>query len=166
MGGLQQSIIIRNEYFDIIANLSYFPWRPDKIRNGTRRPVPNINWKAFPSQVPGHAATLGSWLSLPPTVRGLAHLGRRHEVVTGVEVRYLRPALYGEIVAVTAWLERMGSRLLRFAYEVRRGDDRLASGATEHVWVERESRRPCRMPAALRQPFATLAGVETPSAGG
>jgi hypothetical protein len=57
LGGLQQSVIIRNEYLDIIANLSYFPWRPDKIRDGTRRPVPNINWKPFPSQVPGHAAS-------------------------------------------------------------------------------------------------------------
>jgi hypothetical protein len=56
-GGLQQSFIIRNKYLDMIANLSYLPGRPDKIRNGTRRPVPNIDWKPFPSQVPSHAAT-------------------------------------------------------------------------------------------------------------
>jgi tetratricopeptide (TPR) repeat protein len=30
--------------------------------------------------IPGLAATLGSWLSLPPLARGLAHLGRRDEV--------------------------------------------------------------------------------------
>ena len=56
-GGLQQSFIIRNKYLDVIANLSYLPGRPDKIRNGTGRPVPNINWEAFPPQVPSQAAT-------------------------------------------------------------------------------------------------------------
>ncbi len=81
-------------------------------------------------------------------------------VVTGVELRYRQPARYGETVAVTAWIERLGSRLARFAYEVRRGDELLATGATEHIWVERESRRPCRIPEVLRLPFARLAGVE------
>jgi acyl-CoA thioester hydrolase len=53
----------------------------------------------------------------------------------------------------------MGSRLMRFAYEVRRGDDLLATGATEHIWVERSSRRPCRMPEVVRGPFGRLAGT-------
>jgi acyl-CoA thioester hydrolase len=81
-------------------------------------------------------------------------------VVTGVEVRYRQPALYGQTVEVTSWIERLGSRLARFAYEVRRGEDLLATGATEHVWVERGSRRPCRIPEPLREPFARLAGGE------
>ena len=67
-------------------------------------------------------------------------------VVTGVEIRYRQPARYGETVRSTAWIERLGSRLTRFAYEVRRGEALLATGATEHLWVERESRTPCRMP--------------------
>jgi acyl-CoA thioester hydrolase len=81
-------------------------------------------------------------------------------VVTGVELRYRQPAHYGQTVVVTTWIERLGSRLARFAYEVRRGEDLLATGATEHVWVERESRRPCRIPDPLRAPFAFLAGEE------
>ncbi|HEV8631221.1 MAG TPA: thioesterase family protein [Thermoanaerobaculia bacterium] len=80
-------------------------------------------------------------------------------VVTAVEVRYRQPARYGETVAVTSWVERAGSRLTRFAYEVTRGADLLATGATEHLWVERQSRRPCRIPEPLRQPFARLAGA-------
>ncbi len=82
-------------------------------------------------------------------------------VVTGIEIRYRQPARYGETVQVEAWIERLGSRLTRFAYEVRRGAALLATGATEHLWVERESRKPCRMPAALREPFARLAGVDS-----
>jgi hypothetical protein len=55
--GLQQSFIIGDKYLDVITNLSYFPWRTDKIRNGTWRPIPNVNWKPFPTQIPGYAAT-------------------------------------------------------------------------------------------------------------
>ncbi|MGE5234695.1 MAG: acyl-CoA thioesterase [Acidobacteriota bacterium] len=79
-------------------------------------------------------------------------------MVTGAELRYRRGAHYGDTVSVDCWLERMSSRGLRFAYEVWRGDDLLAEGATEHLWVEKASGKPCRTPAALREPFARLAG--------
>jgi acyl-CoA thioester hydrolase len=80
-------------------------------------------------------------------------------IVSGVEVRYRLPAHYGDVVSVSTWVERLASRLMRFAYEVRCGERLLATGATEHVWVERESRRPCRMPEVLREPFRRVAGV-------
>jgi hypothetical protein len=54
---LQQSFIIRNKYLDVIANLSYFSGRSDKVRNRTGRPVPNVNGKSFPPQISGYAAT-------------------------------------------------------------------------------------------------------------
>lgn len=79
-------------------------------------------------------------------------------VVTGTETRYLKSATYGMQVTVTCWLERLSSRLLRFAYEIHHGEDRLSSGATEHVWLARETGRPCRIPKFLEEPFAVLAG--------
>ena len=80
-------------------------------------------------------------------------------MVTGVEVRYRRSARYGDTVQVRCWNERLGSRGLRFAYEVKKDDELLATGATEHVWVETASGRPCRTPEPLRAPFAKLAGL-------
>jgi acyl-CoA thioester hydrolase len=84
-------------------------------------------------------------------------------MVTGVEVRYHRPARYGEVVRVACWCERLGSRGMRFAYEVRKatdkGDERLATGTTEHVWIESATGRPCRTPEAVRGPFERLAGL-------
>ena len=80
-------------------------------------------------------------------------------MVTGVEVRYHRPARYGEVVQVTCWTERMASRGLRFAYEARRGDERLVTGATDHIWIESATGRPCRTPEAVRGPFERLAGI-------
>ena len=57
-------------------------------------------------------------------------------MVTGVEARYHRPARYGDMVRVACWCERLGSRGMRFAYEVHKGDERLVTGLTEHVWIE------------------------------
>ena len=82
-------------------------------------------------------------------------------VVTRTESRFLAGAAYGETVRLACWLDKMGSRGLRFAYEVRRDGTLLATGATEHVWVDRASGRPCRIPAVLKGPFEQLAG-ETP----
>lgn len=83
-------------------------------------------------------------------------------MVTGVEARYHRPARYGDVVQVTCWCERMGSRGLRFAYAVHKGGERLATrlvtGTTDHVWVETATGRPCRTPEAIREPFERLAG--------
>lgn len=79
-------------------------------------------------------------------------------MVTGVELRYRRPARYGDTVRVICWGDRLASRGVHFAYEVRRGEELLARGRTEHIWVESGSGRPCRMPEQLRGPFERLAG--------
>jgi acyl-CoA thioester hydrolase len=80
-------------------------------------------------------------------------------MVTGVEARYRRPARYGETVRVVCWGERLVSRGVRFAYEVFHGDELLATGATDHIWIESATGRPCRTPELLREPFRKLAGV-------
>jgi acyl-CoA thioester hydrolase len=74
-------------------------------------------------------------------------------------VRYRRPARYGDTVTVACWGERLASRGLRFAYEVRNGDELLVTGATDHVWIESATGRPCRIPEPLREPFRKLAGL-------
>lgn len=80
-------------------------------------------------------------------------------MVTGVQASYRRPARYGDTVKVACWNDRLGSRGLHFAYEVRKGEEVLVTGATEHIWVEAATGRPCRMPEALREPFRRLAGL-------
>ena len=77
-------------------------------------------------------------------------------MVTGVEARYHRPARYGDVVQVVCWCERLGSRGLSFAYEVRKEEERLVTGLTEHVWIESATGRPCRTPEPLREPFQGL----------
>jgi len=86
-------------------------------------------------------------------------------MVTGVQVRYHRSIHYGDPVRVTCRMERMASRGLTFAYEVTSaasadedgGWERMATGTTEHLWVDKATGRPCRIPEVLRPGFEALA---------
>ncbi len=79
-------------------------------------------------------------------------------VVTRAEARLLKATTYGETIGVTCWINRLRSRGVGFTYEVDRAGEVLARGATEHVWVQRASGKPCRTPEMLKEPFARLAG--------
>ncbi len=79
-------------------------------------------------------------------------------VVTRLETRYDRGARYGDTVTVCCSVAEVRSRTLRFAYRVRRGEENLASGFTEHAWVEKASGKACRIPSLLTEPFYRLAG--------
>ncbi|MEM7050015.1 MAG: thioesterase family protein [Acidobacteriota bacterium] len=80
-------------------------------------------------------------------------------MVTGVEVKYRQAARYGDRISVSCALERLASRALAFSYRVERADALLATGRTDHLWVEAASGRPCRTPEPLREPFARLTGA-------
>ncbi len=78
-------------------------------------------------------------------------------MVTAADLSYLAGARYGDRVRVTAWVESMRSRTLRFCYEVHREDELLVTGSTQHVWIKAQSGRPCRIPEPIREPFERLA---------
>jgi acyl-CoA thioester hydrolase len=81
-------------------------------------------------------------------------------MVVGAQVRYRRGARYGERLRLVCWIERLRSRDLTFAYEVRRGDELLATGSTDHLWVKRDTGRPTRAPDDVQRAFERLhAGV-------
>ncbi len=82
-----------------------------------------------------------------------------HLMNSAAALRYRQPAHYGDTVRVTCWIENLPSRAIHFAYEVHRGDLLLATGSTEHLWIEVEGQRTCRAPEALRGPFSRLAGI-------
>ena len=79
-------------------------------------------------------------------------------MVTGARVEYRQGARYGDRITVASWIDRLSSRGLTFAYEVICNDRRLATGATDHIWVEASSNKTKRIPEVLRRPFEQLAG--------
>lgn len=80
-------------------------------------------------------------------------------MVTGVECRYHLAARYGDTLQVACRLTALRSRGPRFSYAVTRAGDTLVTGATEHLWVDRATGRPCRTPPPLAEPFRRLAGL-------
>ena len=80
-------------------------------------------------------------------------------MVTGAEVHYRQGARYGDRVAISTWIEKLGSRVTVFHYEVRRDESTLATGRTRHVWVRAEDSRPCRIPEMVRTEFERLAAA-------
>ena len=77
-----------------------------------------------------------------------------HFATTSVELRYLRSAAFDDRLATTAWLEWVRGASLRMAYEIRRGDDLIARGATEHAMVDLAG-RPRRIPRERRAVLLT-----------
>lgn len=77
-------------------------------------------------------------------------------LVTGVGVRYVQPVRYGSTVQIESWMESYGSRKLRFAYTIHQDGQKVATGHTEHIWFDRQKKRPCRIPDALQPAFRQL----------
>ena len=72
-----------------------------------------------------------------------------HFATTALELRYHRSAAFDDVLSIAVWLEWVRGASLRMGYEVRRGDELLASGASEHAMVDTTG-RPRRIPAARR----------------
>jgi acyl-CoA thioester hydrolase len=74
--------------------------------------------------------------------------------VAEARCRYSSPARFDEDVIVRTWIPEAGSRMITFAYEMRRAADgsKVAAGETRHVFCDREM-KPCRMPEKYRALF-------------
>jgi len=79
-------------------------------------------------------------------------------MVTGVQLRYRGSARYGDAVRIRCWLERLKSRATSFGYRVEVDGRLLVDGRTDHVWVDRESGRNCRMPTNVAPVFRAMEG--------
>lgn len=73
--------------------------------------------------------------------------------VLEVAVKYLRPAVYDDTIAIVTRLREKPLLRIRLDYEVRRGDELLATGYTLHAFIDR-SGRPVRPPAPAVAAFA------------
>jgi len=68
--------------------------------------------------------------------------------VLEVAATYLRPALYDDTLTITATIREKPLLRIRIEYEVRRGEELLATGASAHAFCDLHG-RPTRPPAAF-----------------
>ncbi|WP_102125727.1 acyl-CoA thioesterase [Deinococcus planocerae] len=66
-------------------------------------------------------------------------------MLSGLNVEYRRAARYDDLLTLVTRVGGVRSRTLTFTYEVRRGDEVLASGETRHIATDK-SYRPARLP--------------------
>lgn len=84
-----------------------------------------------------------------------------HFATTRVEVDYLRPAVFDDVLEVATWVDWVRGASLAMAYEITRAGEPIARAHTEHAFVavggrprplEPEHRRRLRELAASRAP--------------
>jgi acyl-CoA thioester hydrolase len=68
--------------------------------------------------------------------------------VLEISAKYLRPAHYDDTVTIVTTLREKPLLRIRLEYEVRRGDELLATGASAHAFIDREG-RPVRPPPSI-----------------
>lgn len=73
--------------------------------------------------------------------------------VLEVSAKYFRPAVYDDTVTIVTTLRDKPLLRIHLEYEVRRGDELLATGHTVHAFIDR-SGRPVRPPAKAVEVFA------------
>ena len=76
--------------------------------------------------------------------------------VAEANCQYRHPARYDDEIIVRTWVEKASTRMVVFAYEMRRASDdrRLAAGFTKHVFCSSEMR-----PTQLPEKYHALFGV-------
>ncbi len=75
--------------------------------------------------------------------------------VLEVGVKYLRPAFYDDTLEILTTLAERPLLRISLAYEVRRGDELLATAHTAHAFIDREG-RPVRPPPFFNQRMREL----------
>ncbi len=79
--------------------------------------------------------------------------------VLEVGAKFFRPALYDDTVTVVTTLREKPVLRIRLEYEIRRGEELLATGFTVHAFIDREG-KPVRPPASavavFRKAFAAM----------
>ena len=72
--------------------------------------------------------------------------------IVDVAVKYRNPALYDELISVTAFVDEAPMARMTFRYEVRGEDGRdIATGSTTLGFIDKETRRPTRAPQWLME---------------
>lgn len=77
-------------------------------------------------------------------------------MLSGLNVEYRRAARYDDELTIITHISAIRSRTVTFTYEVRRGEERLATGETRHIATDKQY-RPARLPQDV---LTALGGVQ------
>jgi acyl-CoA thioester hydrolase len=81
--------------------------------------------------------------------------------VAEVACKYKRSALYDDLLSIVCWSPVMGRASIDFAYEIRRGEELLATGSSKHAVLDTSSGALKRWPLALYEALSLYRTLET-----
>jgi acyl-CoA thioester hydrolase len=100
------------------------------------------------------------WRALGRSYKDLEAWGVALPVVEA-HCHYRRPAHYEDVLCVDVRVSELRPASLRFAYEIHRGDERIAEGTTRHAVVGKDGRLRA-LPPALRDAIPQIGGPARP----
>ena len=77
--------------------------------------------------------------------------------VLEITAKYLRPAVYDDVITIVTTLKDKPLIRIKLEYEVRRGDELLATGRSEHAFIDVQG-KPVRPPAWVVDRMAAAFG--------
>jgi acyl-CoA thioester hydrolase len=101
------------------------------------------------------AARAAYWRALGKSYKDLEAWGVALPVVEA-HCRYRRPARYEDVLGVDVRVSELRPASLWFAYEIHRGDERIADGTTRHAVLGNDGRLRA-LPPALRDAIPRIA---------
>ncbi|SCW54674.1 acyl-CoA thioester hydrolase [Paenibacillus tianmuensis] len=78
--------------------------------------------------------------------------------VIEADLKFRSPARYDDLVTIDTKVVELRSLRIQFAYEIKRGEEVLVTGRTQHVWLNRDW-KPVRIDREVPDLYALLAKV-------
>ncbi|MCM3273832.1 acyl-CoA thioesterase [Paenibacillus elgii] len=76
--------------------------------------------------------------------------------VIEADLKFRSPARYDDLVTINTKIVELTSLRIRFAYEIKRGEELLVTGGTQHVWLNQDW-KPVRIDRDVPDLYALLA---------
>lgn len=81
-------------------------------------------------------------------------------VIANLELSFERPVEMTDALSVALETTALGRSSATMAYELRDGDERVATGETTLVFVDPEEKRPAEIPPSIREDIVAFEGLE------
>ncbi|KEQ25616.1 thioesterase [Paenibacillus tyrfis] len=75
--------------------------------------------------------------------------------VIEADLKFRSPARYDDLVTIDTKVVELTSLRIRFAYEIKRGEEMLVTGGTQHVWLNQDW-KPVRIDREVPDLYALL----------
>lgn len=71
--------------------------------------------------------------------------------LTQNHINYKKPALFDDVLTISAWIKKIKTFSIKFEYEIHREQELIANGYTEHACISSKTNELLEFPEDLRK---------------